>query len=157
MARQQTIELFMPPNMLKAKLGGNGFDHAAMKRAETAMENLKGEFAAWAGEDVKALAAARAAFAANGDAGARDTLMHIAHDMKGQAATFDFPLMARVAASLSRLLGESKADAALPPGLIDAHVAAIQVIYREKITDPQNRIALTLCAELDARVKDVLG
>ena len=41
MAREQPIELFMPPNMLKAKVGGGGFsglDMAAIKRAEAAME-----------------------------------------------------------------------------------------------------------------------
>jgi hypothetical protein len=157
MARQQPIELFMPPNMLKAKAGHGGFDNTALKRAEAAMENLKGEFLSWAGEDVKALVAAREAFARTGDPAAREALTRRAHDMKGQAATFDFPLMGRVAASLSRLLGETRADQPLPPGLVDAHVAAIQVIYREKISAPDNALALTLCAELDARVKQALG
>ena len=50
MAREQPIELFMPPNMLKAKVGGlfSGIDMAAIKRAETAMETLKSEFTGWA-------------------------------------------------------------------------------------------------------------
>lgn len=157
MARQQPIELFMPPNMLKAKAGGGGFDTAAMKRAEAAMENLKGQFVDWVAADVRALMAASSAFTKGGGEDARQALMRTAHDIKGQAATFDYPLMSRVAGSLSRLLGESKPDAALPAGLIEAHVAAIQVIFREKITDPQNALALTLCSELDARVKDVLG
>ena len=40
MARQQPIELFMPPNMLKAKVGGTyaGIDTAAIMRAEAAIE-----------------------------------------------------------------------------------------------------------------------
>ncbi len=51
----------MPPNMLKAKVGGNfsGVDMAAIKRAEAAMEALKGEFADWAQDDVRRLVAAR--------------------------------------------------------------------------------------------------
>jgi hypothetical protein len=49
MARKQPIELFMPPNMLKAKVGGGkgGLDLAAMERAEAAMEELKSEFSDW--------------------------------------------------------------------------------------------------------------
>ena len=37
MSRQQPIELFMPPNMLKAKVGGSfvGLDMAAINRAPT--------------------------------------------------------------------------------------------------------------------------
>ena len=43
MANKQPIELFMPPNMLKAKVGGGlgGVDMAAMKRAEQAMDELQ--------------------------------------------------------------------------------------------------------------------
>ena len=64
MARQQPIELFMPPNMLKAKVGSGapGLDLAAIKRAETAMEEMRGDFAGWAAADVDTLMAARARF-----------------------------------------------------------------------------------------------
>ena len=93
MSRQQPIELFMPPNMLKAKVGGTyvGIDMAAVNRAEAAMENLKSEFAGWAQDDVRRLVAAREIFAANPDAAARAGLLRAAHDMKGQAATFNYP------------------------------------------------------------------
>jgi hypothetical protein len=49
MTREQPLELFMPPNMLKAKVGHGGIsdlDAAAIQRAEAAMEEIKGEFAA---------------------------------------------------------------------------------------------------------------
>ena len=67
MSRQHPIELFMPPNMLKAKVGGTfaGLDMAAVNRAETAMEALKSEFANWAQDDVRRLVAARNDFAAD--------------------------------------------------------------------------------------------
>ena len=74
MAREQPIELFMPPNMLKAKVGGgtfSGLDMAAMKRAEAAMEGIKSEFSAWAASDVEKLMAARARFAQTPDAPSR--------------------------------------------------------------------------------------
>ena len=73
MARQQPIELFMPPNMLKAKVGGgfSGMDMAAIKRAEAAMEGIKGQFAGWAADDVEKLILARARFAKTPDAASR--------------------------------------------------------------------------------------
>src|SRR5690348_824402 len=108
MARKQPIELFMPPNMLKAKVGGGlgGPDMAAIKRADEAMTALQSEFGDWIAKDVEALSAARARYAKNKDAAARNGLLRTAHDIKGQAATFHYPLIARVAASLSRMIEE---------------------------------------------------
>ncbi len=159
MARQQPIELFMPPNMLKAKAGGGlgGLDMAAMKRGEQAMETLKTEFTAMIADDVKTLAAARARYAKSPDAAGRAALMRAAHDIKGNAPTFNFPLIARVAASLSRLVGELPEDRAVPANLVDAHVNAVQVIHRQNIQTIDDKLAQALCAELDARVDEVLG
>jgi chemotaxis protein histidine kinase CheA len=159
MARQQPIELFMPPNMLKAKAGGGlgGIDMAAMKRAESAMESLQTQFADMVADDVKALVAARARYAATPDSAARAALMRAAHDIKGNAPTFDFPLIGRVAGSLSRLIGELPDTAPLPAGLVDAHVNAVQVIHRQNIKTTDNKMAQTLCAELDAKVDELLA
>jgi chemotaxis protein histidine kinase CheA len=159
MARQQPIELFMPPNMLKAKVGGTfvGIDMAAVNRAEAAMEALKSEFADWAQDDVRRLVAARDVFAANADRPARAGLLRAAHDMKGQAATFNYPLIARVAGSLSHLIHDLPENTELSLGLVDAHVNAIHVIYRDKVMDMSNKVALALSEELEARVAEMLG
>jgi chemotaxis protein histidine kinase CheA len=159
MSNRQPIELFMPPNMLKAKVGGGlgGADMAAMKRAEQAMDGLKGEFAGWIADDVKKLIAARARYAKSPDADARAALLRAAHDIKGQAPTFNYPLIARVAASLSRMIGELPPSAAIPVALVDAHVNAIQVIHKMALQDTNDKTAQALCAELDARVNDILG
>jgi chemotaxis protein histidine kinase CheA len=157
--REQPIELFMPPNMLKAKVGGGNFaglDMAAIKRAEAAMEGIKSEFAAWAAADVEKLMAARARFAKTPDAPSRAALLRAAHDMKGQAATFNYPMIARVAGSLSKLVGELPAEKDLPLALVDAHVTAIHVIYRDKVMDESNKVAMVLSQELEARVAEAL-
>ena len=77
--------------------------------------------------------------------------------MKGQAATFNYPLIARVAGSLSRLIHDLPADAELPLSLVDAHVNAIHVIYRDKVMDMSNKMALALAEELEARVGELLA
>jgi predicted nucleic acid-binding protein len=159
MGNKQPIELFMPPNMLKAKVGGTfvGIDMAAVNRAEAAMEALKSEFADWAQDDVRRLVAARDVFAANADTAARAGLLRAAHDMKGQAATFNYPLIARVAGSLSHLIHDLPENTELSLGLVDAHVNAIHVIYRDKVMDMSNKVALALSEELEARVAETLG
>jgi HPt (histidine-containing phosphotransfer) domain-containing protein len=158
MSRQHPIELFMPPNMLKAKVGGGsgGIDHAAIKRAEGAMEELKGEFAGMAGDAVAALVAAQHAHAENPDPLSRGALLRAAHDIKGLAATFNFPLMAKVAGSLTQLLLETPDARALPMKLVEAHVAAVQAILRGTITGSEDKTTLLLLGELQTQVHESL-
>jgi len=157
--KREPIELFMPPNMLKAKAGSGpgGLDMAAVKRAQQAMETLKSEFADWLADDVGVLVAARTRYGQQPDADTRAALLRAAHDIKGQAATFNYPLIARVAGSLSRMIGDLPESTALPLSLIDAHVNAILVIHKQAMQDTADKIALALCTELDARVDEVLA
>jgi HPt (histidine-containing phosphotransfer) domain-containing protein len=158
MPKEHPIELFMPPNMLKAKVGSSigGIDMAALKRAEAAVDVLKVDFQDWIGDDVDKLRAARERFAQAPDAGGRAALFRAGHDIKGQAATFEFPLIARVAGSLCKLIDATLVPERVPLGLVDAHVAAIRIIFRDKIKDSENRMATELCAELEARVIEAL-
>lgn len=158
MARQQPIELFMPPNMLKAKAGGGfgGVDLGAIKRAESAMENLKGEFAGMAGDSVAALVEAHRAYAEQASPDSRAALLRAAHDIKGLAGTLEYPLMGRVAASLSHLLIEAPDIKMLPLKLVEAHVVAVQIIHRQSITNSTDKGTLALLAELEAQVGTVL-
>ena len=158
MSKEPPTEVFMPPNMLKAKVGGTiaGLDMAAVKRAETAMETLKEEFSGWIATDIKKLGEAYDAFVATNDLNARGDLFRASHDLKGQAATFEFPLISRVASSLSKLIDTLAADEPLPLPIVDAHINAIRVIYRDKIKDISNLTAITLIEELEGRVRETL-
>ena len=121
------------------------------------MEELKVEFSGWIADDVKKLMDARARYSQAPDDTGRDALWRAAHDIKGQAPTFHCPLMARVADSLSRLIAELPAGAAIPMALVDAHVDAIQSIHKLAMQDTNDKTAQALCAELDHRVDDVLN
>jgi len=158
MTKESPIEVFMPPNILKTKVGGTiaGLDMAAIKRAEAAMETLKVEFTDWIAKDIARLGEVRDAFAAAKAQGTGDDLFRASHDLKGQAATFEYPLIARVASSLCKLFDELKSHDAIPHAIVDAHVDAIRVIFREKIKDISNHTALALVEALEARVREAV-
>jgi chemotaxis protein histidine kinase CheA len=159
MARQTPIEIFMPPNMLRAKVGGagGGVDLAAIKRGEAAVETLKSEFVDWLASDVAQLVERRDQFAAAPSAARRAQLFRAAHDLKGQAETFGYPLIGRMAASLTRLLDELGPARTVPLGLADAHVAAIRIVFRDKVSAAADPTASALAAELEARVEEALA
>jgi hypothetical protein len=157
MAKQQPIELFMPPNILKAKVGGTnvGLDTSAIKRAEAAMETLKAEFGDWINADVAHLVASRDTYAANPDGAAYGGLYRASHDLKGQALTFEHPIVARVASSLCKLLDGPNGVAPLP--LIDAHVNAIRVLVRQNVKNAADPTTSAVASELEARVTEILA
>jgi len=152
--REEPIEMFMPPNLLKAKVGGAGgiFDASTLKRAEGALDEFKEEFGAWLIDDVNRLNIACEAYLSGHSDKTRAALYRAAHDLKGQGKTFDFPLVARVASSLCKLAEESDAACRLPSNLVNAHVHAIKIIVRDGIKDPANKIANDLALELESQV-----
>jgi chemotaxis protein histidine kinase CheA len=155
MSRKRPIEIFMPPNILKAKAGGGGtIDRAAVARAEKAFTALKSEFSTWMEDDVARLLSARNHLDATRTEKARDALFRASHDLKGQGTTFGYPLITRMAASLCRMI-EDRAPADLPLALIDAHVNAIHIVMRDRMKDGANATATALVQELETRV-DVL-
>jgi chemotaxis protein histidine kinase CheA len=158
MARQLPIEIFMPPNILKAKVGGavGGIDMAAIRRAEAAVDTLRAEFQDWVAVDVGKLGDCRDRFAAKPGAETREDLFRAAHDLKGQAETFEFPIIARIANSLTRLIDGHGKAAKIPLTLVDAHVTAIRVVFRDKIKVANDPVAVALIGELDARVSESL-
>lgn len=158
MAKQLPIEIFMPPNMLKAKVGGSlaGLDTTMIKRAEAAMEEMKTEFVNWLGNDVDKLVEARDRFAALCNTETRADLFRSSHDIKGAAQTYEFPLIGRMASSLCKLIEGLESPEAISLAMVDAHVNGIRVLYRDKIKDAANRMAITLSEELEARVTETL-
>jgi chemotaxis protein histidine kinase CheA len=154
MAKELPIEIFMPPNMLKAKVGGAGvgLDMGAVKRAEMAVENLKTEFHDWINDDVAKLVAARDEYQAQRNDETFGKFYRAAHDLKGQALTFEHPFVARVSSSLCKLL-----DGKEPPmGLVSAHVETARLLVRQNIKDKADPTTTAVAMELEARVSEAL-
>jgi chemotaxis protein histidine kinase CheA len=96
------------------------------------------------------------AYAKKRDVEALGDLYRAAHDLKGHGGTFDFPLVARVACSLCTLTDDTSYGLPLPLDLIDAHIDAINVIVRDELRDPSNKIATELAKELEHQVAGFL-
>ncbi|HSM94712.1 MAG TPA: hypothetical protein VLT91_01620 [Rhizomicrobium sp.] len=154
MTNQKPIEIFTPPNILKAKVGcaGIGIDSAALQRAEAVMEDLKSEFAAWMNADIAKLGYSRDAYAAHPGVGTKGQLFRASHDLKGQALTFEHPVVARMAASLCKLLDGTPNTPLL---LIDAHVNAIRILVRQNVRDESDPTTNAVAAELEAQVREL--
>ena len=103
------------------------------------------------------LDAARRRIAADGfTAATKEALFHAAHDIKGEAATFGFPLVALAADSLCRLIEHTPDVTRIPIKLVDQHVDAVRAIYREYSSSDATALAATLTKRLRAVTDEFL-
>ena len=146
-------EVILPPNKLKKAVQklkpGTKIDFDPVARAEAALAELAADFSIWMEQECVRLDTARNAMKAGGiNQGTRDALFLAAHDIKGQAATFGFPLVAPVADSLCRLIEHTPDMAHLPMGLIDQHVDAMRAITHKNTRGDSSGNAAKLAGKL---------
>jgi HPt (histidine-containing phosphotransfer) domain-containing protein len=139
-------EVITPPNKLIkviAKRRGNDGDPIA--RAQAALNELSGDFAAWMQDECDRLSAARQLVKEMGfSKQSFDEMFRAAHDIKGDAATFGYPLAAPIAESLCRLIEHTPDASKIPLALLDQHVDAVRAIVREHARPDIGKIASVL-------------
>jgi hypothetical protein len=156
---KSAAEVIQVPNMLKLKVGGRGgIDMAAIAKAEAALKSLSGNFAQWLNDEIVKLEAARQEVRAQGlTAATVETLYLRAHDLKGLGATYEFPLITRLAGSLCKLIDDPATRLAAPMFLVDAHIDAIKACVRDDIKVDTHPVGKVLAAELEGRVAEYLA
>jgi chemotaxis protein histidine kinase CheA len=145
-------EVFSAPNLLQAKIGGpiGTGDLYLIQKAEEALKDMKGDFAIWLEEEVEKLeATAKEAKAAGLASDEGEKLFICAHDLRGLGATYEFPIITRLAKSLTKIIDiPAKREKASFP-LVMAHVGAIRAALSQNIRDVDDSVAAALAEELE--------
>ncbi len=160
MAREKPIEVITPPNMLKTKIGGAmpALDQRAIAKAEAALEKMSDQFAEWIKEELARLLEAWASFEKTPDSvAAKNELHRRAHDLKGLAPTYGYPLVGRICATLCKLTGDEHGDITAPDRLLKAHVDAVKAAVLGKIKGADHPVGLALVAELEVQTKAIIA
>ena len=150
----QQNPVIQPPS-LRLKVGGRfgAIDPSAIAKAEAALKSLSGNFAQWLSEEVIKLDAARQLVRDDGvTAETMETLYLRAHDLKGLGATYEFPLITRIGASLCRLIDDKDKRLTVSLPLVDAHIDAIKAAVRDSIKTDDHPVGRILIEELERKV-----
>ena len=147
-------ELINRPNVLLAKVGRFGVGPEAVAKAEAALRDMAADFEVWMESELLKLEQARSACRSEPDsAQARSSIYRSAHDLKGMGSTYGYPLVTRVAASLTRLLDEEDGRGSRQwMSLVNGHVDAIQAIVRHRHRDQADPVGTALATELEKQV-----
>ena len=153
-------QVFDVPSPLRERIGPRDKEAEvqALARAEAALATLSANFDAWMEDDLSKLYTARDAMLLHGvDDVTIDQLFTPALDLKGLGATYDFPLVSRLAASLCKLLGDGDSALQGPLPLVDAHVSAIKATVREGARSGSDPTGSALAGELECHTSSYLA
>lgn len=147
--KPSSVEVIVPPNPLINRVtvtGTGSVDLTPVERAEQALEQLSVAFDEWIIEEVATLLKARDLVHAEGlTEHAHEKLYLAAHDLKGQAETYGYPLIAKVSSTLCMLLDATTNRTLIPLDIIDHHVNAVgkMVSMKMKSADHPHGLAVS--------------
>jgi hypothetical protein len=150
-------QMIQVPNTLRLKVGSRlgGIDPAAIAKAEAALKSLSGNFAEWLQDEVTKLDAARQRIKTEGfTAETGENIYLRAHDLKGLGATYDYPIVTRIAGSLCKMIDDPDKRLEAPMFLIDAHIDAIKAAVKGGIQTDTHPVGRALVHELEQRARD---
>ena len=152
-------QVIRPPNPLRAKVGGfGGIDADAIAKAEAALKAMSAQFGQWLQDEIVKLDQAQADIRAKGyTSETAEGLYFRAHDLKGLGATYQYPLVTRLAGSLCRLMDDGEKRMQAPLAILDAHIDAIRAVVRDEIQTDDHPTGRALAETLEARVAEHLA
>jgi hypothetical protein len=163
MGQARSFERIKPPNrFLREKVTASpGPSRAAIvAAAEAAVQELGKNYLTWVREDVETLEAAldgvggetTGRVETTSRVGAIERIFDTAHNMKGQGATFGYPLVTTIAASLCRFIEAGGADRGSGADVIQAHVAALRAVIVHEARGEGGEVGRELVRTLEAVV-----
>ncbi|WP_297737344.1 Hpt domain-containing protein [uncultured Maricaulis sp.] len=154
MAQNKDVEVISAPNMLQIKVGGpiSQGDLHMIEKAEEALKDMRGEFGQWLEEEVVKLEAAAKIVRATGLKGSEgEDLFVRAHDLRGLGTTYEFPIVTRLAKSLTKMIDMPEKRQQASTALALAHVGAIRAALSQNIRDDNDPVAAALAGELETQ------
>lgn len=150
-------KLITAPNKLKEKVGSGGLPPHVLEQASRAVEEFcrNVDFSAETREVMTAIKAHMQE--AEGDpANCAKPLGHIfdiAHELRGQAATFEFPMVTRIASSLCRFTTERDKLSRIELDITRVHVDAMLRVIKDNVRGNSDRLAQQIIAGLEYLVR----
>ncbi len=155
------VQVIRPINRLRAKLGtapGPSLDQMVAD-AEAALESLHGDCEIWALNDLREINGLLEAARANPAPDLENIrrILRLSHDIKGEGATFGFPLLTTIAQLLYRFIERDETKAAMRLDLVAAHIDAMTVVVSQGIRDQGGAIGEQLRAALEDAAEKTHG
>ena len=149
-------EVIEIPNTLKEKVGGVGISADLLRDAEVAVAGLQDDYETRLGQAIDQF---DASFDAMRGAGAFDPkrLFALAHELRGEAGSYGYPLISRAADVLCKLLEKRTTLAPSDVDIVEAHLRAFRTVLDRRIKGHGGSAGERLIDRLEAIVSAAIG
>ncbi|WP_162938188.1 Hpt domain-containing protein [Kiloniella sp. EL199] len=155
------VKLHMPTNNLKPKVPSEGGPELEdiVAKAEQALFEMEDDYEILVNEETgKIYEFLKTAKSGQGDRAKCIKEIHrIGHNIKGQAATFSYPLLSLAAKSMCHFIQENSEIASERLDLIEAHVNTMRMIIAQKIKGDGGKEGQGLITALEGAVGKILA
>jgi hypothetical protein len=141
-----------PPRARLVDFAGTAFDKDDLQRAEQAIAKVLTRYPNLLADEITKLVTAWEAAPEQLTADVVGPIFTVAHDLAGYGATFGFPLITIFGRSLSRLLTTGDLTREQMSSVVEAHIATLRVIVRDRMRGTGGAIGLQLASSLDQAI-----
>jgi len=157
----QKPQIINPPNRLRERVTGSGpISEEMLARAEAAVQSLSDQFGELLASQIAELGRLHAEGAAAPVEKQLDIakrIFEIAHDLRGQAGTFDYPLITRIGASLCRFTENLTDCDARCYEVIRVHIEAMDAVLHNGLQGDGGPLGEQIAGGLETAVKKILS
>jgi hypothetical protein len=157
----QKPQIINPPNLLRERVSGGGpISPEMLARAEAAVESLSAQFGVLLSSEIEKLGdlyAAGSAASADRRLAIAKEIFEVVHDLRGQAGTFDYPLITRVGTSLCRFTENLTACDERCYEVIRVHIEAMDAVLRNALRGDGGALGEAIAGGLEKAVKKILS
>ncbi len=136
-------EVVERPNELAKKVPRTGgiSSEKAFADAELIVKKMAKEYVGKLAEDIEQMKVLSAAYRTDHSEETLDRLFRLVHNMRGQGATFGFPLITEIGRHFCRYVRERPPGKEVKPALVDQHLKALIVVFDQSIKGSGDQIA----------------
>lgn len=154
------VRFVQPPHQISERVSGGGdISDKMLARADAAVKRLSDQFIDLALDEIGKLDALLKEAAANPDRRpdiVRSIFM-VVHDLRGQGATFDYPLLTRIGSSLCTFTENLNGSSDKELQVIAVHVDALKAVMAHKISGDGGPVGREIAKGLEIAVQKIMA
>ncbi len=149
-------EVIEVPNTLKEKAAGGGISADLLRDAELAVAGLQDDYESRLGQEIDQLDAEFDAMR-RADTFDPKRLFALAHELRGEAGSYGYPLISRAADVLCKLLEKRTVLVPADVEIVEAHVRAFRTVLDRRVKGHGGPAGDRLISRLEAIVSAATG